>query len=178
MIILFWICVAALAVIDRLTKSLAVNAISEGEIIHLLAFGDTDILSFTMHRNTGAAFSSFTGKTGMLIAVTIIAIAAMVVYFHKEKHKHLLMTLSFALVVGGGIGNLIDRCTQMYVVDFICLFPFTFVFNAADVFVVVGAVLLVAYYLFFDEKYKKRFAADNAALSDGEAENGDENAEG
>ncbi len=157
MIILFWLVALVAVILDRATKLLAVDTFEENITNTVLKAGDIDILSFTMHYNTGAAFSSFSGRTRMLIIVTIIAMIVMTIYFHFEKHKHPLMTICFAMVVGGGIGNLIDRTSQLYVVDFIKLYPFNFIFNVADVFVVIGAILLVIYYLFVDEKYKKRF---------------------
>ncbi|MGN0665917.1 MAG: signal peptidase II [Huintestinicola sp.] len=173
MILLFWILSAAFVFIDFITKRIAADRISIGEIYHVITAGDTDILSFTMFHNTGAAFSSFTGKTVILAVVTIIAMAAMTVYFHKEKHKHPVLTVSFAMIIGGGIGNLIDRIMLSYVIDFICLWPFTFVFNFSDICIVLGAILLAVYYLFIDEKYKKRFAevvpsGESTNSSDGE----------
>ena len=159
MIILFWILSAAFIVIDRLTKAAAEANIGETDLIRVLTAGDTDILAFSLHKNTGAAFSSFTGKTAALAIVTAIALVLITIYFHRQKHKHPLMTVSYAMIVGGGIGNLYDRVFQGYVTDFIRLFPFNFIFNFADVCVVIGAILLIAYYLFVDEKYLKKFAS-------------------
>lgn len=170
MIIAFWIMAVLFTIIDRATKYIAETNISEGELIKVLTLGDTDILAFSLHKNTGAAFSSFTGKTAALAVVTAVAMVLMVVYFHRIKHKHTLMTVSFAMVIGGGIGNFIDRVFKGYVTDFIHLFPFTFIFNFADICVVIGAILLVFYYLFIDEKYCKRFEAAESA--------GDENGNG
>ncbi|MGN0638420.1 MAG: signal peptidase II [Huintestinicola sp.] len=158
MIILFWILTAAFMVIDRLTKAAAEANIGESDHIRVITAGDTDILAFSLHKNTGAAFSSFTGKTVALAAVTAIALVLITIYFHRQKHKHPLMTVSYAMIVGGGIGNLYDRIFQGYVTDFIRLFPFNFIFNFADICVVIGAILLIAYYLFIDEKYLKKFA--------------------
>lgn len=158
MIILFWILSAAFVVIDRLTKAAAESSIGESDLIRVITAGDTDILAFSLHKNTGAAFSSFTGKTVALAIVTAIALVLITIYFHRQKHKHPLMTVSYAMIVGGGIGNLYDRVFQGYVTDFIRLFPFNFIFNFADVCVVIGAILLIAYYLFIDEKYLKKFA--------------------
>lgn len=158
MIILFWILSAAFVVIDRLTKAAAEANIGETDLIRVLTAGDTDILAFSLHKNTGAAFSSFTGKTVALAIVTSIALVLITIYFHRQKHKHPLMTVSYAMIVGGGIGNLYDRVFQGYVTDFIRLFPFNFIFNFADICVVIGAILLIAYYLFIDEKYLKKIA--------------------
>lgn len=157
MIILFWILTAAFVVIDRLTKAAAEANIGESDLIRVITAGDTDILAFSLHKNTGAAFSSFTGKTAALAVVTAIALVLITIYFHRQKAKHPLMTVSYAMIVGGGIGNLIDRVFQGYVTDFIRLFPFSFIFNFADICVVIGAILLIAYYLFVDEKYLKKF---------------------
>ncbi len=153
MTVLFWIITVLSVIIDRATKYIAESEISEGELIKALSLGDTDILSFSLHKNTGAAFSSFTGHTAVLAAVTTVAMAFIIAYFHRQKHKHPLMSVSFAMITGGGIGNLIDRVFQGYVTDFIRLFPFTFIFNFADICVVIGAALLILYYLFIDERY-------------------------
>lgn len=169
MIILFWVSVIVFTVIDRATKYIAESNISEGELIKALTLGDTDILSFSLHKNTGAAFSSFTGKTAALAAVTAAVMVLITIYFHKIKHKHPLMTMSYAMIIGGGIGNLIDRVFQGYVTDFIRLFPFTFIFNFADICVVIGAILLIIYYIFIDEKYCARFeAADKGSEGSGD----------
>ena len=157
MIMIFWLLSAAFVVIDRLTKAAAEANIEGNEIIRVLTAGETDILAFSLHKNTGAAFSSFTGKTAALAAVTAVGLILITIYFHRQKHKHPLMTVPYAMIVGGGIGNLYDRIFQGYVTDFIRLFPFNFIFNFADICVVIGAILLIAYYLFIDEKYLKKF---------------------
>lgn len=160
MVILFWVLTAVLTVIDRVTKAAALKHISPGEYIKVISAGKTDILSFSLHKNTGAALSSFEGKALALAAVTSVAMILITVYFHRIKHKHLLSTVAYAMVIGGGIGNLIDRVMLGGVTDFIHLFPFTFIFNFADVCVVLGAVILIIYYLFIDEKYNASFAED------------------
>ena len=163
MIILFWILTAAFVVIDRLTKAAAEANIGESDLIRVITAGDTDILAFSLHKNTGAAFSSFTGKTVALAIVTSIALVLITIYFHRQKLKHPLMTVSYAMIVGGGIGNLYDRIFQGYVTDFIRLFPFNFIFNFADICVVIGAILLIVYYLFLDEKYLKSSASSESS---------------
>lgn len=168
MITAFWIMSVLFIVIDRVSKMMAQNNISEGELIKAVTLGDTDILSFSLHKNTGAAFSSFSGKTAALAAVTAVAMVLIIIYFHKASYKHPLMTVSYAMIIGGGIGNFIDRVFQGYVTDFIHLFPFTFIFNFADICVVIGAILLVFYYMFIDEKFIKRFeTAENAGEENG-----------
>lgn len=161
MVILFWVLTVLFIVIDQITKSAVQANISEGELIKAMTLGDTDILSFSFHKNTGAAFSSFEGKTVALAAVTSVAMVLITIYFHRIKHKHPLMTVSYAMIIGGGIGNFIDRVFAGYVTDFIHLFPFSFIFNFADICVVIGAIVLVLYYMFIDEKYIGRFEAED-----------------
>ena len=72
------------------------------------------------------------------------------------------MTVSFGLIVGGGIGNFIDRVFQGYVTDFIRLFPSNFIFNFADICVVFGAILLIVFYLFIEGKYMKQFEEEKS----------------
>lgn len=151
MIVLFWVLVIAFTVIDRVTKSIAEGSITGGEIVRVITAGDTDILAFSLHKNTGAAFSSFTGKTIALAVVTAVVMIGIIVYFHRMKQRHPFMTVSLAMIIGGGIGNLIDRVFQGYVTDFIRLFPFNFIFNFADICIVIGAILLMIYYLFLDD---------------------------
>lgn len=169
MTVLFWILTAVFAAVDRLSKYIAEINISEGEHFKVLSLGDTEILAFSMHKNTGAAFSSFTGKTVALAAVTAAAMLFMAVFFMKIKHKHPFLTVSFAMIMGGGIGNLIDRIFMGGVTDFINLFPFTFIFNFADICIVIGGIFLCIYYIFIDDKYLSRFAEEKTPQSDGES---------
>lgn len=171
MIILFWVLVVAFTIIDRVTKSIAEANITGSEIIRVITAGDTNILAFSLHKNTGAAFSSFTGKTVALAVVTAIVMVAVCIYFHRMKRRHPLMTVSLAMVVGGGVGNFIDRVFQGYVTDFIRLFPFNFIFNFADICVVIGAILLMIYYIFMDEK----FMSEGKAHAEDSAQGGEEN---
>lgn len=104
--------------------------------------------------NDGAAFSSFAGARLFLILFTGVAIAALAVYlFWKKPPKH-LERAALVLLIGGGLGNLIDRVRTGVVVDF---FATTFVdfavFNVADCFVCVGAAMLILY-VFLEERKK------------------------
>lgn len=163
MTVLFWILTVVLAAADQVTKT-AAESFVPAEGVTLIRAGERDILSFALHRNTGAAFSSFTGRTAALAAVTAAAMVGLVIYFHRLHKKHPLMTVSFAMVVGGGVGNLIDRIAKGYVTDFIKLFPFNFIFNFADICVVIGGILLVFYYVFMDDKFLARTnEGDNAS---------------
>ena len=100
----------------------------------------------------------------------------------KEYRRHPLMNLSLGMVLGGGIGNMIDRIRLGYVVDFFHTDFIDFaVFNVADCFITVGAVLLAVYVIFFEPRVEKKLQAEKkaaeesaniAAADEGNGENG------
>ncbi len=162
LVIISLLSAAAIAAADQGTKYLAVSKLTSGIPVKLLSVGDTEILTFSLYRNTGAAFSSMQGKTVFLIIMTTLLMAGLVLWLVKSKPQNKLPVICVVMIVGGGIGNLIDRILLGYVVDFIILFPFGFIFNLADVFVVAGAALLMIYCL-LPEKHP-----DNGADEDNE----------
>ena len=95
----------------------------------------------------------FEGSTLLLIAVPVLAMAAAVWYMEKHQAAHWSLILAIELIVGGGIGNLIDRVWQGYVTDFLnftSLPLWNWVFNIADIAVCVGCFLIVLYIFKFD----------------------------
>lgn len=111
----------------------------------------------TVH-NYGAAWSSFSGMRWLLIGVTTAIVLALAFLLVKKIVRHPLGVLACSMVLSGGIGNIIDRVRLGYVVDMFHLefWPSYPVFNVADIFVVVGAILGAIYYLWFYEKYDKK----------------------
>lgn len=99
--------------------------------------------------NEGAAFSSFTGYQIILILIAIVAL----IYIHKSVLKDIktsLGTISISLLVGGILGNLFDRIVYNKVIDFLSfnIFGYMFpIFNIADIFICIGAVLLLIDYI-------------------------------
>lgn len=111
-----------------------------------------DILYFTYVENRGAAFGIMQNKQWLFIVFTIVIILAMVIYLIKYKPQGKLLKLSLVFIMAGGVGNLIDRIRLGYVVDFIDVRIINYpVFNVADCFVVIGAVLLCGVILFSKE---------------------------
>ncbi|MCI6639691.1 MAG: signal peptidase II [Pygmaiobacter massiliensis] len=149
--------ILALVALDQLTKYLAT--------CYLAPVGSAPFLPGIMELryvlNDGMAFSMLSGARWLLIAVTTVAMAIMLFYLlHERKKLSRLEAFSLVLIIGGGIGNLIDRVRFGYVVDF---FATTFVdfaiFNVADCFVTVGVVLLMASILFQEFCKNKKSAA-------------------
>ena len=114
---------------------------------------------FLPNGNDGAAWGMLSGKQTLLIAATAVMLLAIIIYMVAKRKKMANMAfLSLILVVSGGVGNLIDRVAQGYVVDFIRFafwnrFP---TFNGADIAITVGVALLVIYILFIDGKKEKK----------------------
>lgn len=159
-IVLLAACVAG----DQLLKEWVVTHLAVGESAPLLP----GVVQLTRLHNTGAAWSSFSGKTGLLAAVTIVLMLAVAWLLVKRIVRHPLGVTAGVLVLGGGIGNVIDRVCRGYVVDMLDLqfvdYP---IFNLADCFVVIGVVLGAAYYLWCYDKYDKKKEPRDDAASEG-----------
>lgn len=110
------------------------------------------LLQLTRVHNYGAAWSSFSGARWLLIALTAAGMCA-IAWLLVKIVRHPLGQWSLAIILGGGIGNLIDRVRLGYVVDMLDTMFMDFpVFNVADVFVVCGTVCALIYYLAFYSK--------------------------
>ena len=147
---LYWILAAALLAADQWVKHWITGNLPLGEGRDLLP----GFLELRAVHNYGAAWSSFSGMRWLLVLVTCAIVAAVVVLAAKKIVRHPLGRTACALVISGGVGNILDRVRLGYVVD---MFNFQFisypVFNVADICVVSGAVLGVIYYLWFYERY-------------------------
>ncbi len=138
----YLVIIIAAIVLDQISKYFAV--------LYLKAFGSLPIVEGVLHltysENSGAAFSILRGKQALLIGLTIVAMVAMFVYLVKSVKRDgaLFQKVCLALIIGGGIGNLIDRVRLNYVVDFIDFRLINFaIFNIADSCISVGAVGLL-----------------------------------
>lgn len=161
---------AALAAIDQLTKWLVVSNMQLHESIHLIKFGDTQVLNLSYYLNDGSAFSMFEGQTTMLIVVTCAMMTAMLVAMLIGKVKRTSYILAFSLVIGGGVGNLIDRVfNDGKVIDFIDVRIINFaIFNFADICAVCGGILLCVLVLL--DEIRDRKAAKKAKAEGNDAE--------
>ncbi len=109
-----------------------------------------NIMDLTYIENTGAAFSLFSNMTPVLAVVSLVMSVILAYLMAKDFFPHPLGRLSLAMILGGAVGNLIDRAFRGFVVDmFRVLFIDFAIFNIADSFVVVGGILAGIYYLFF-----------------------------
>lgn len=139
---------------DQALKYWTVTHLALGESTELLP----GVLQLTRLHNYGAAWSSLSGKTVVLLIVTAALLIAVAWLLVKKIVRHRLGVAAGLFILGGGLGNMIDRVWHGYVVDMLDISPlFEYpVFNLADCFVVVGAVLGAVYYLWFYDKYDKK----------------------
>ena len=118
---------------------------------------DWGFFRITYIRNEGAAFGIFEGKTILLTGLTAVFLLAififLVIQVTKVNRQPKMVLCAMALIVTGGVGNLIDRVNLGYVVDYLSFWSFP-VFNLADIMVVVGAGLIILYLLVFENKNK------------------------
>lgn len=147
---ILWSVIAALGVIlDQLAKYLVAANISSTQIVEVLP----GLVEFVYVKNTGAAFNILSGKLGFLSIISVLFSIGVVIYMFVKKPQSKLFKTALLLLVSGAVGNAIDRIFRGFVVDFIRVefidFP---VFNIADIFITVGAVLYIVYLLFFDNK--------------------------
>ena len=117
-------------VLDQLSKALAVTNLPLGSSSAFLP----GLLSLQLVRNTGAAFSLFSGNPQLLGLVSLLVSIAVAVWIQKQGRMTLTRSLGVGLLLGGALGNGLDRWRLGYVVDFLALVPVSFpVFNLADV---------------------------------------------
>ena len=141
-----WLGVSLLVVIfDQLTKFLADSQLNYAEPLALLPS-----FNLTLLYNPGAAFSFLSDASGwqrwFFVTVSLLASVFLVLWLRKLKPEQKLLALALALVLGGALGNLIDRLLLGHVVDFIQVYYKTFywpAFNIADSAITVGAALLI-----------------------------------
>ncbi len=149
--------IAALVIlVDQLTKWLVATNMEIGERIPIIE----PYLGLLSHRNRGAAWGMLEGQMWLFAIVTIVVVAGIVYYFQKEGKNEPLFAWSLMLLLGGAIGNFIDRMVRGEVVDFVNVlipvinydFP---IFNVADAALTFGVVLVIIH-LILDEKKNKK----------------------
>ncbi|BBP46702.1 lipoprotein signal peptidase [Thiosulfatimonas sediminis] len=145
-----WIAVLVI-VIDHITKYLAVTHLTFGEPVPVI-----DHLNWTLAYNYGAAFSFLADSGGwqrwFFVGLAFVMTAFMLWWLKKLPAKLTTESLALNLVIGGAIGNVIDRILEGRVTDFIDFYIGTWhyaTFNIADIAISLGAILLIVHELFF-----------------------------
>ena len=129
--------VATAVAADQLSKRIAEAELALGEKVQVLPF-----LALAHTRNDGIAFGLFEGRRALILPAVVIALAALVLLFRTLSPRSPLLPVAFGLLIGGAATNGIDRTSPGYVTDILAV-PRWPVFNLADVFICVGAGLLM-----------------------------------
>lgn len=139
-----------IAVADQLIKILVSNFLKPLGTVEIIP----GLFSLTYVENKGAAFGMFANMRWIFIVFTVIVIAALIFIIFKKKINNKLFITSAVLLIGGGIGNLIDRIFFGYVIDYLSLSFFSPVCNFADYCITAGTILLIIYIIFYSDFFK------------------------
>ncbi|MCR4337310.1 MAG: signal peptidase II [Candidatus Omnitrophica bacterium] len=141
-IFLSLITVFSIVFLDQLTKKVFSNILSVGETLPILP----NVLHMTLVHNTGIAFGLFKDQGIVFIIIPVITLILLIynIYYYHQNNESLssLYIVTFSMISGGAIGNLIDRLFYGYVIDFIDI-RFWPVFNIADSAITIGALILM-----------------------------------
>lgn len=127
--------------IDQLTKWMIIQKMELYESIPII----DHFFYITSHRNAGAAWGILQGQMVFFYIITIIVIIGLIYYMEKFARDNKLTAISLSLILGGAIGNFIDRLFRKEVVDFLDVMIFTYdfpIFNVADSCLVIGVILI------------------------------------
>ncbi|MBR5445472.1 MAG: signal peptidase II [Clostridia bacterium] len=151
---MFWTLLMILAAValDQWTKYLAVTHLKSIDTMPLIE----DILHLTYLENRGAAFGMLANHRWVFMILSTVSIVLLLVWIFRDAPKSWWIRTAAAMIIGGGIGNMIDRVALGYVVDFIDVRAIDFyVFNTADSFVCVGCAMVFVWTLYMEFVAKK-----------------------
>jgi signal peptidase II len=137
---LLWLAALVVFVLDRWTKTLVMSSFFPGESRLVIPH----LLWWTYVQNTHGAFGLFGNSPVLLIALAIIVLTIFALAFRDAVQRSLLVRIAFGMIVGGAVGNIVDRLQHRWVVDFIdfkTIWPN--VFNVADASITIGVGLLI-----------------------------------
>jgi signal peptidase II len=150
--IMIWaILVVFIIAFDQITKQIASKNIAYGDRIVVI----DKFLNLTYHENKGAAWGILQNGRYFFIVLTVIVSVALIYFLIKEDN--ILLRISLSFILGGALGNWIDRVVRGSVIDFIDLRLWFFhfnIFNVADTFITVGSIMLAVFVLFFYKEKK------------------------
>ncbi|MBZ5748687.1 MULTISPECIES: signal peptidase II [Metabacillus] len=152
---LYYIIAVIIIGIDQVTKWLIVKNMELGESITVIE----NFIYITSHRNRGAAWGILQGQMWFFYIITTVVIIGIIYYIQKYTKENKVMGIALGLMLGGAIGNFIDRLFRKEVVDFINTYIFSYdfpIFNVADSALCVGVVLLFIQMLLEGKQEKEK----------------------
>lgn len=160
---LWAIIVILIVAVDQITKQIVMTKIPYGEIVPVI----DKFFYLTYHENKGAAWGIFQNGRIFFIVLTLLISSVMIYFISKSKPR--MLKLALAIILGGALGNFIDRVVKGGVGDFLDFYIGSYhfpTFNAADTFIVIGTILLAVYLLFI---YKEPAKAEKTTEDSGTA---------
>ena len=148
--------VALVLVLDQIAKALVIANMQNGQTIEVIP-ALAPYFQFTRVPNTGIAFGMLTGGNFFLLVLTSIIVVVLFVVYSKLPTQPTVQHIAFAMIIGGAIGNIIDRIRFGHVVDFVHITIPNLVSNVsnfADHFVVLGVIIILVD-SFFEERREK-----------------------
>lgn len=156
----FWLVLALF--LDQLSKKIIVEYLEPHQTINIIG----DFIAITNVKNTGISFGMFQGFTHILVPLVFVIIFIVFLISLKFIRRSPWLAFSFGSIIGGALGNQIDRLFKGAVVDFLSVNYFA-VFNVSDSFVVIGAVVLGVHTLFYSEHYQVIDWTDYRSITSG-----------
>lgn len=159
----FFLVSALVAILDFVIKYFVSHNMTVGQSIPVIPG-----IRLTYVQNRGAAFGSFSDSRWIFLVLSVALIIVLSYFIACKKNYARMVYVSFSLMLGGGIGNMIDRLTLGYVIDYIDFYPipaWIWVFNLADAAICVGVALFAVYLFFFEKRAKaagKKVVFDDA----------------
>jgi signal peptidase II len=152
--VIYYVIAAVIIALDQFTKWLVVINMEVRESIPVIE----NVLYLTSHRNEGAAFGILQGQMWLFYIATVGVVAAIIYMIQTQLNGSRWYGIALSLVLGGAVGNFIDRVLEGAVVDFIDMYIFTYnypIFNVADMALVAG-VIMVIIHVFMEEKRQEK----------------------
>ncbi len=142
---LFYLVAIFIVLLDQFTKFVVVSNMELYESIPII----DGWLHITSVRNTGAAFSILENQTLIFIVLALVVALVLIYSIYRVYREYRLLAFFLSIILGGAVGNLIDRILHGAVIDFIDMRIINFaIFNVADIAITVGTGLLILYILF------------------------------
>ncbi|AXF57868.1 signal peptidase II [Salicibibacter kimchii] len=151
---IYYLLALVIIIADQFTKWLTATYMEIGDSVPIIE----NVLHITSHRNAGAAFGILQGQMWLFFIVTIIVTVGVVYFMQTMGRTSLWIGMPLGILLGGTIGNFIDRVLHGEVIDFVDVYIGTYsfpIFNVADSALTIGVILLIGK-LFVDERREKK----------------------
>lgn len=151
----YYLIAIIVVLIDQWTKWLVVKKMNVSEQITIIE----NFFYITSHRNKGAAWGILQNQMIFFYIITVIAVIGIIYLIQKQAKDNHVLAISLSLILGGAIGNFIDRLFRKEVVDFLDFIIFTYdypIFNIADSALVVGVMIIILQTIVDERKKGKK----------------------